>query len=144
MKQLGLAIGLACGFFAFAAGAQEADESVYVPRAERDSSAVLTFKGSGKGLVIINHETGEITRYTTKRQKAIHRMSPDAEESAREAWESRKQATEEYEEQIAKETEEAAEEAEKSDDSGEAATVSDSDSEPSDANDSENDSDEEE
>lgn len=93
MKHVVLAVALACLFSGFAqVHAQDSGEKTYVPRSERNSDSTFTFRGSSKGLVIIDHETGEVTRYTTKRQKALHRMSPEAEESARTAWENRQEA----------------------------------------------------
>jgi hypothetical protein len=116
MKSMGLAIALVCAMSAFTfADAQNGGENSYVPRSERESDSVMTFKGSGKGLVIINHETGEVTRYTTKRQKAIHRMSPEAEASARSAWESRQEVVAEFEEEAAAQS---AAESETPDDAG--------------------------
>lgn len=106
MKHIGLAIALACLMSSFAwVNAQESEEDTYVPRSERDSSSTFTFKGSSKGLVIIDHETGEVTRYTTKRQKALHRLTPEAEENAREAWENRQAAAADYEAQMEAESE---------------------------------------
>ena len=109
MKHVGLAVALACLFSGFTwVSAQESEPATYVPRSERDSDSVFTFKGSGKGLVIIDHQTGEITRYTTKRQQSLHRMSPEAEASARAAWESRQESAAEAEAQMREEEEAAA------------------------------------
>lgn len=99
MKHFGLAVALAC-MMTGSAWVYADQANTYVPRSERESNSVMTFKGSSKGLVIIDHESGEVTRYTTKRQKALHRMTPEAEASARSAWESRQEAAAEYESEL--------------------------------------------
>ncbi len=113
MRHLGLALALACAITTIswadnhAASEESEGETVYVPRSERDTQSVLTFKGSGKGLVIIDHKTGEVTRYTTKRQKALHALTPEAQENARVAWERRQEEAAEYDARIAEATAEA-------------------------------------
>lgn len=106
MRYFGMAIALACVFSGFGyVEAQESEGDTYIPRSERDTESAFTFKGSSKGLVIIDHQTGDVTRYTTKRQKSLHRMTPEAEASARSAWQTRQEAAAEIEAQAAEDAE---------------------------------------
>ena len=105
MKHMGLAIALAV--VGVASAWAETDSSAaaktYVPRADRNDGSVLVFKGSGKGLIIKDNRTGEELRYTTKKQKQLHRLNPEAEASAKASWDSKQAEAADYEAKAAEE-----------------------------------------